>query len=278
MGLPDVWLATCRELPKGDPDTALLARRLRKGGIEATVAVWDDPSVDWAGAPLTVIRSTWDYHLRREDFLEWAASVPGLQNPIGLVEWNTDKTYIFGLSAGVPVIPSRILVDPTGREVESCLQEAGWEVAVLKPAVGLDGHGVEKVLPGQVPRRTWEGRWLLQAFAPDVAERGEVSVVLIAGQPTHAVRRLPPPGDFRAQERLGGRVGKEELTPSYGIAAERAVADLDEAPLYARVDLVEFEGSPTLMELELVEPSLFFEFGPDGLSAMVEAIADRLSG
>ncbi|NNF26541.1 MAG: hypothetical protein HKN73_04860, partial [Gemmatimonadetes bacterium] len=233
-------------------------------------------SVDWASSPLTVIRSTWDYHLRRKRFLQWVRSVPTVENPPELVEWNTDKGYILGLSSSIPVIPSRLLDDPSDEDVEAALGVAGWPVAVLKPAVGLDGHGVEQVRRGTVPTGSRRGRWVLQPFVASVRETGEVSVVLIDGHPTHAVRRRPPANDFRAQERLGGSVERYDAPDAWINLARKVVAGLGRTPLYARVDLVEHEGAPTLMELELVEPSLFFEFGEEGLASMVQSIAARV--
>ena len=103
-------------------------------------------------------------------------------------------------------------------------------------------------------------------------------MVLIQGRPTHAVRRIPPAHDFRAQERLGGVVERFEFPQELATLATSVVAGLGQAPLYARVDLVEHRGIPRLMELELVEPSLFFEFGPEGLDSMVEAIGALVEG
>lgn len=273
---PDVYLATCRELPVGDPDTDLLARELNRSGIRAKVAVWDDPRVDWSSAPLTVIRSTWDYHQARERFLQWVRSVPRVQNPPQLVEWNSDKRYILALPDRVPVIPSRLLQDPSAEDVEDVLAVPGWAEAVLKPAVGLDGYGVERVRRGGAPPKGRQGPWILQPFVPAIRELGELSVVLIEGEPTHAVRRRPPADDFRAQERLGGSVEGIEAPDDVRDLAKAVVKDLEPSPLYARVDLVAYEGAPALMELELVEPSLFFEFGKLGLSSMVQAVASRL--
>ena len=276
QGRPDVLLATCGELPDGDPDTQLLAVHLRTRGLLTEVAVWNDRSVTWSRAPLTLIRSTWDYHLRRKDFLAWARSVPALQNPASLVEWNTDKRYLLSLPGDVPVIPSRVLIDPTAGDVDEALRDLQCNTAVVKPAVGLDGHGVEKVSLEGIPKQRRKGTWIVQPFIADVAETGEVSVVLIEGVPTHAVRRCPPSGDFRSQERLGGSVERCKPPEAFTALARMAVDSLEEAPLYSRVDLVEHDGVPVLMELELVEPSLFFEYGAEGLQAMAEAVVARL--
>ena len=108
--VPRIALATCRDLPAGDEDSPLLLAACASAGLDAEWRVWDDPVVDWASYDLVVIRSTWDYVPRRDDFAAWAASVPRLANPADVVGWNTDKSYLANLeAAGVPVVPTRWL-------------------------------------------------------------------------------------------------------------------------------------------------------------------------
>ncbi|MEQ9401268.1 MAG: hypothetical protein RJQ04_19030 [Longimicrobiales bacterium] len=271
---PDLHLATCRSLPDGDPDTRRLASHLRGQGLAVEVVVWDDPAVDWEAPGLTLIRSTWDYHERRDAFVRWVRSVPRLHNPAALVEWNTDKRYLIDLSATLPVVESELLVDPTPRRVAGRMDALGLDEAVLKPTFGLDGHGVMRV--GRDGVGPLPGAWLLQPFVEEASREGETSVVVIDGHPSHAVLRRPPPDDFRAQERLGGRVEAVDPEPDVSALALRAVQTLDPVPLYARVDVVRRGGTPVIMELELVEPSLFFDHGPAGLDAMTRALQARL--
>lgn len=272
----DAYLATCAGLPKGDPDTALLAAHLRSAGLWVEVVVWSDPVIDWSAAPVTMIRSTWDYHTRRDEFVEWARSVSRLQNPASLVEWNTDKRYLMDLPEQIRTVPTRVLTNPTVASVRDALTEAGWTEAVIKPAIGLDGYGVSRV-DLEVESDQREGAWLLQPFVKEAATDGEVSVVVINGRPTHAVRRVPPRDDFRAQERLGGTVEAQELTGGLRTFAEQAVTWLEPLPLYARVDIVWYKGEPLLMELELVEPSLFFEREPAAMDALLHVLTAERS-
>ncbi len=272
MTAPDVYLATCAQLPTGDPDTARLAKHLRTLGLSVEIAVWDDPDVGWSEASPTVIRSTWDYHTRRTEFLRWAGSVPRLYNAASVVEWNTDKQYLLDLPADVKVVPTRVLSAPTAAALGESLAELGWDEGVIKPAIGLDGYGVSRIRRGEISDEPREGEWLLQAFVAEASREGETSVVMIDGHPTHAVQRLPPPDDFRAQERLGGRVEACDPPDDVLRLATAAMAGIDPVPLYARVDIVRYLGTPRVMELELVEPSLFFEYSPGSLFAMSDAI------
>lgn len=271
----DVLFATCRDLPRGGPDAALLTSALVSRGIAAGVAAWDDPAVDWTGAPLTVIRSTWDYHLDRDRFLVWAESVPELHNPRSLVGWNTDKRYLLELPASVPVVPTVVLEDPRAEDVAGRLAERDWSDAVLKPAIGLDGHGVVRVSRGisVAPR---SGVWLLQPFVSGAVDPGEMSVMFIEGRATHAVLRKPSPGDFRSQERLGGRVEPVDPPDAVVELACAAVEWIRPAPLYARVDVVLHGDGPRVMELELVEPALFLAFSDPAVGALLDAIERRL--
>lgn len=275
--MADVFLATCRDLPDGDPDTALLATALLAVGTGVEVVAWDDPAVRWSEAPPTVIRSTWDYHRRHGEFLAWAASVPRLYNRPSLVRWNTDKRYLLELAERVPTVPGVVLSDPSPRDVRARLRERGWSDGVLKPVVGLDGHGVVRVPDDRGEGEGWKGTWLLQPFLRGAVEDGELSVVVIGGRPSHAVVRRPPEGDFRSQERLGGSVRPKELDARTVELAVAATAWIDPVPLYARVDIVQGTDGPLVMELELTEPSLFLGSSPRGLANMVEAVK-KLAG
>ena len=100
-------LVTCATLPDLDPDDRLLLEPLRHLGVDVTAAIWDDPTVDWAGFDLAVIRSTWDYPARRDVFVDWARRVPRLANPADVIVWNTDKRYLADLAAaGIPIVPT----------------------------------------------------------------------------------------------------------------------------------------------------------------------------
>ena len=128
--MAEVVLATCADYPHGDEDAALLTAALSAGGVPARWQVWDDPAASWSGA-LTVLRCTWDYTLRREEFLAWAGTVARLANPVDVVVWNSDKTYLGDLAeAGVPVVPTT-----SARPGEPVRTPDDGEF-VVKPSVG----------------------------------------------------------------------------------------------------------------------------------------------
>ncbi|MFL6131027.1 MAG: RimK family alpha-L-glutamate ligase [Mycobacteriales bacterium] len=281
---PRVALATCREHPAGDEDAPLLLAACSAAGLDAEWRVWDDAAVDWDSYDLVVIRSTWDYVPRRDDFAAWAASVPRLANPADVVRWNTDKTYLRDLAgAGVPVVPTEHLAPG-----DAPAWPADWLEVVVKPAVSAGGQDTARYGPGDVDRaRTHAGkllaasrRVLVQPYLTAVDEVGETAVVHVGGAYSHSLGKaaLLLPGAAAEIDELWRPERIEAREPS---AAERAVAEQalaavpggPERLLYARVDLLPGpDGDPLVIELELTEPSLFLTAVPAGADRFAAAI------
>jgi hypothetical protein len=230
-----------------------------------------------------VIRSTWDYFHRRAAFLAWAERVAGLTelwNPVPVLRWNTHKGYLADLAGrGVPVVPTVWLAAGTGADLGEILAEQGWQRAVLKPAVSADSYGTIIVTgtaadQAHLDRLLDERDMMVQPFLTSVGSYGERSLLFIAGEFTHAVRRSAPKG-------YGPHYGWD--CPPVAAAAEelalaRAVLAAVQAPtLYARVDLLRDDaGAPCLLELELVEPSLFLRTAPQAVERLAGAIAAQV--
>jgi glutathione synthase/RimK-type ligase-like ATP-grasp enzyme len=279
---PTVGLATCSDLPDLDPDDRLLLGALEAAGASAVPAVWSDPEVSWARSDVVVIRSTWDYHRRVDEFLRWVDTVAGstrLLNDARTVRWNSHKTYLRDLEAdGVPIVPTVWLTE--GSSVQKVLRQSGWKRAVLKPEVGASGEGTrlldaEDEAANEVGLAALQklGEVMLQPYLAAVDDPGERSLVFVDGVYSHAVLRAP-----KLSRGFLLREG-EPVTPS---AAERKVAEqalsvLDAAPVYARVDLVPNDrGLPCLMELELIEPLLYLATRPGSAERLSQAILQRL--
>lgn len=264
---PRIVFAACSALPDGDGDDAELIGALRTRGLHAHWLPWDHP--DTERADVVILRATWDYIERLDEFLAWTRRVPNLLNGPDVVAWNTDKRYLADLAAaGVPTVPSRFFAPG-----ESLHLFAG-EV-VVKPAVGAGSYGAQRFSDDDAARvhaesLHAEGRTVLvQPFDERIAD-GETALVFIEGRQSHAFTKgpiLPPPGsspDFDesgtyASEKLGHAEPGVELW-DVGHAALAAAADrLGRSPaefLYARVDVIGGADDPRLLELELVEPSL----------------------
>ncbi|RYV52357.1 ATP-grasp domain-containing protein [Pengzhenrongella frigida] len=301
MTAPRVALATCSLYPQLEADDSLLLPALAELGVEAVPVVWDAADVDWDAYDLVVVRSTWDYALRQQEFLAWAASVPRLANPAPVLAWNTDKFYLRDLEqAGVRVVPT-IWLDParnlTSRAVHTRFPASGE--FVVKPTVSAGAKDTGRYQSNEADQRGLAivhardllraGRHVMvQPYLKQVDTIGETSLVYIDGVFSHSVRKGPLlEGPNRGFE---GLYKKEDMTVRAATDAERALADAvievlptvapgaDAGPLlYARVDLLpDADGAPMLLELELTEPSLFLALGDGATSRVAGAIAKRV--
>ncbi|WP_019814793.1 ATP-grasp domain-containing protein [Saccharomonospora saliphila] len=268
----EVLFASCRKLPEGDGDEYAVLPALADVGVRARWAVWDDDAVDFAAADLVVLRATWDYSWRREEFVDWCASVPGVRNAAEVVRWNTDKRYLTDLAAdGVPVVPTTV-AEPGMRP--------DWPDGefVVKPAVGAGSVGAKRFGAAEAGRAAEhlatlhadDRVALVQPYQARVDAEGETALVFFGGLYSHAFTKgamltgaeRDGSGLFVSEKR-----GVTEPGPAARALAENALdaasgrfglarADL----LYARVDVVTADdGTPALLELELTEPSLRFD-------------------
>jgi hypothetical protein len=295
-----VALVTCAEYPAGSPDDRSLLAPLARSDVDATFAVWDDPVVAWLDYDLVVLRSTWDYPPRRDDFVAWAASVPRLANPLPAVRWSSDKTYLRELAAaGAPCVPTHF-VDPhaSAYAVLATLADVAATAAeiVVKPSVGAGSVDAARfdardpaVLEVAVKHATAlveSGRTaLVQPYLDGVDGAGECALVYVDGVFSHAIRKeaLLSGGPTEvAGLFLEERTSPVTPSPDQLAAAEAVLAAApfraDEL-LYARVDLLPGpDGRPLLLELELVEPSLFFDGASGAVDRFAAAIARRCGG
>jgi glutathione synthase/RimK-type ligase-like ATP-grasp enzyme len=272
--LIDVALVTFVEMPEGWVDDHLLAAALRERGLATEFVCWDDPDARWASAGVVVIRSPWDYHRRLGAFLDWAdyvGSVTQLWNPPSIVRWNCHKGYLVELEArGVPIVPTRLL-----RAGEHASLGAGEHV--VKPAVSIGAdRTVRHASQADLDALVATDDVLVQPYLSEIETEGEVSIVCVRDEPTHAVRKVPAPGDFRSQEHLGARLETIPLAPAHRSLAEAALAVVDGSTLYARADAVLVDGELRLMELELIEPTLWLEWHPPAAGVLADAVAQLL--
>lgn len=273
-----VRIVTAAHLPDLAPDDQELLHALRRAGVDTDVAVWDDPSVDWADTPVTVVRSVFDYHLRREEFIPWVDRVEpltSLQNPPEIIRWNSHKSYLLRLAKdGFPTLPTTWI--PRGHPVDlrDVLIGQSWHEAVVKPAVGASAHGTMKVTDDNLDEAqahlnglVQHEDVLVQPYLYEFETAGETSVIWLGGKRTHGVRR--PSGMHTTLE--VAHVGAPlEPTAEEVALAEACYAWITPSPLYARIDLLTTrEYGPLVLELELIEPALYLRHSP--------AIADHFA-
>jgi hypothetical protein len=302
-----VALATSLAWPQLAPDDRLLVAALEKMDLRTEIAIWTDERVQWDRFDLIVVRSCWDYHDDLGRWLGWVDAVERscgrrrLRNAGAYLRWNARKTYLIDLATrGVPIVPT-VWLGPealaSDERLDAALRATPWNDFVVKPAVSAGAFGTYRVRAGQTfaaaagsttarlelaPRAPL----LIQPFLADISAGGEWSLIFFDGTFSHAVRKYPAPGDFRVQEKHGGRAVAE--TPPAEVlrvasqtliaAAEAASMAAEPPPLYARVDVVVSAGRPLVMELEITEPALFLAQGGDrGRPPTAATAADRLA-
>jgi hypothetical protein len=278
----NIALVTHAGLPQLATDERPLIPALAELGVRAQPAVWTDPDVDWGAFDAALVRSTWDYHLRREEFLQWidrASRGTRLWNPAPILRWNSHKSYLRDLQErGIPIVPT-VWSDGT-RSLAQILDDRAWSDAVFKPVISAAAHRTHRVRRNSLDvaeplyrALCQEQTVLVQPYLSSVERHGEHSLVFLAGEFSHAVDR---PAVLAAEK---GFPGEEPVAAS---AAERALGaralDAVGSPtLYARVDVApDAAGALRLMELELVEPTLFLASDPGAVSAFARAIRSHL--
>ncbi|MCP3903159.1 MAG: hypothetical protein GY715_05930 [Planctomycetes bacterium] len=284
-------LATCADLPDWEIDDRPLHEALSERGVVVERPAWSDDTVDWSDFDACLIRTTWDYQERRDEFLAWArtaASLTRLFNPLAIVEWNTHKGYLRDLAdRGVPTAPT-VWLDRGGRvDLEPLLAERGWARGFLKPAIGATARetmrfhatgGELAAAQAHLDRLLPTEDMLLQPYLARVETEGERSAIFIDGAFTHAVRKIPVPGDYRVQDDFGARDEPTELTAVELELARSLMASIDDGLLYGRVDMLRDDaGGSCITELELVEPSLFFRHAPHTADLLADALIARLA-
>jgi O-ureido-D-serine cyclo-ligase len=293
---PAVALVSARAARAEDQDLPPLVAAFAAAGAQVEVADWDDAGIEWARFEVALLRSTWDYTQRLPEFLAWverAATRTRLVNPAAVVRWNADKHYLQELGqAGLPVVASAFVepgMDPQAALSQFLAREACAEF-VVKPAVSAGSRDTRRHARADRHEALTHLRRLLgaqrsvllQPYLPAVDAHGESALIFIAGRFSHAIRKgaLLPAGApatraLFAPEQITTRAAQaDELQ-----VAERVLAALPFGVLtYARVDLIrDTSHAPCLLELELIEPSLFFAHAPGSAAALAAATLSRLA-
>lgn len=283
-----VALATSAAVPRLGDDDQLLVRALAAAGVRAEPAVWNDAAQDWRRYSAIVIRSTWDYHLRHDEFLAWLDTLDAagrrVFNAPALVRWNAEKRYLRDLAArGTAVVPTRWVERDEETSLAEILAETRWREVVVKPSVSASAHQTWRVSSGGVNANderfasmVASGRVLVQPFLPAIQAEGEWSLLFYGGRYSHAVLKRPQQNDFRVQREHGGTADVGEASHDVIDAAHRALEAVEMTSLYARVDGCIVDGTFVLMELELIEPDLFLRAHPQAPDRLASALLERL--
>ena len=295
-----IALITYSGVPAITTDDRLLRDALIARGAEVDARPWD-ARADWSSYHRIVLRSCWNFHHRPREFLLWVDEVKerhdgSLRNAPALVRWSVDKRYLRDLHAhGVAIVPTIWVSVAEVEEVpnlNALIAAQGWTAgAVVKPAISATAHGTWRVAAddGVAHQSRFEALLakspsglMVQPFLPEIQARGEWSLIFLGGEFSHAVVKRPAEGDFRVQHDFGGTVERRDppaslIEDARAVlrAAARATSTGVEEILYARVDGIVRSDALLLMELEVIEPVLFFAHAPGAAARMADLIVSR---
>lgn len=262
----------------------LLHEPLARRGWAVDEVPWRT-AADWDAYEVVVIRSPWDYQHAPDAFLDVLETIDRskarLENPLDLVRWNLRKTYLRDLEArGLPIVPTRWLPRLSPADLAPLFDTLGEEI-VVKPVVGANADDTFRLRRDSRPDEalaTFAARaCMAQPFVRAVVDEGEFSLFHFGGTYSHAILKTPAAGDFRVQEEHGGRIRAVAPEPALHALADAVVGALGLAPLYARTDFVRIGSGFALMEVELIEPSLYFSYDADSPERFAEAFVARHS-
>jgi glutathione synthase/RimK-type ligase-like ATP-grasp enzyme len=281
---PRIAVATALDIAYPDPEAPPVVEALRARGVDAALLAWD-ADAPWGDYDLVLVRSPWDYFDRLDHFLGWTeavGTVTRIVNPPSVIRWNSHKGYLAQMGQqGVPVLPT-LMIDRGAPDSVDQLMGCGWGDVVIKPAVDGGARETLRARSGSAEAATHTARLaaagdvVVQPYAAQI-EAGETSLLFFGGEFSHAVRKVPAPGDYRVQEHHGGTEHPHEPSARELETARQAMAHAPGRLTYARVDLVDVEGVPTLMELEVIEPDLFLRVDDAAMGRFVAAVLAELA-
>jgi glutathione synthase/RimK-type ligase-like ATP-grasp enzyme len=280
-----IALVTYSGEPTLTADDRLLQAALADEGCIATPVNWD-AAVAWETFDAIIIRSPWDYYKRYGEFTAWLerleAAGARVFNSASLLRWNSEKSYLRQLaSAGVNVPPTEWIARGTTVSLHDLMRQRRWEQIVVKPTISATAYHTYRLGPdisaedqARADELTTSRDVMIQPYLDEVASAGELSLLFFGGEFSHAVLKRPKAGDFRVQSDFGGTV--EQVTPAAQDIAEAAqvLAAAPEPTLYARVDGCIVGGHFMLMELEIVEPCLFFSYDTESAARLAHHVRE----
>lgn len=288
--MPRVALLTLEHAADFVIDDALAVAELTRRGWDASEIPWTRTDVDWGSFDVVIIRTTWDYHDHPVAFLETLAAIEAsgvrLENPLRTVEWNLDKRYLRTLeSRGIPIVPSVWGHGGDARTFAGLFATLQDTEIVVKPNISAGATDTFRLIAPlsditlQKLVDTFADRdWFAQPFVRSVVTEGEYSLFYFDGQLSHAIQKIPKSGDFRVQEEHGGDILSIGISAELRRVADQVFARITPAPFQARIDLVRLtNGALAVMEVELIEPSLYFRMHERAPANFADALERMLA-
>lgn len=282
-----IAILTCEKLPDLNPEDQKIIPALAKHNIKATAAIWNDKSINWTDFDYLIFRNTWDYFEKETEFKIWLDQIEKLGiktlNPIAIIKQNIHKFYLREMEQqGITILPT-VFIDKTNHLNLAELIPSRWKKAVIKPAFSAGSYLTEvfekseiQALNEKYKNIAAEKELLLQEFMPEIQTLGETSFIFFNKKFSHAVNKKPVDGDFRVQSLFGGKYTLVQPHPEMIEKAQKVVDTFKENLLYARVDGILIDDELYLMEIECIEPDLYFNLSENAMERFVAEIVELI--
>jgi glutathione synthase/RimK-type ligase-like ATP-grasp enzyme len=282
-----IAFVTCSSKPDFAPDDHEAVNALTRRGAHVQAIPWDNDFSDWNTFDRVILRSCWNYHLHPVKFLDWLNELERrnvkVYNPIDVIRWNLHKSYLEELSRQGVALPETIwLKKHTPVSLSDILSDHEWEKAVVKPAISATAY--KTILTSRAESKNHEDAFnellqehdiLVQEFIPEV-KQGEWSLIFFNKKFSHAVLKRPKADDFRVQDDFGGTVHSAQASEEIIKQAEKILALISGPLIYTRIDGIIVKNQFYLMELELIEPVLFFKQEPEAAVRFADHILEGI--
>lgn len=279
-------LLTCSKYPELLEADQILVPLLQQKGFDTEIAIWDDPNINWQQFDYLIFRNTWDYYEKETSFRAWLDELASQNiktlNPLSLIQWNMHKFYLKSLEEkGIPILKTCFLEKGKPFNFENI--PPSWKELVLKPAFSAGSYLTIKfnredwpAIQKEYAKHFIEKDFLLQEFSPDILTLGESSFIFFNGNYSHAINKKPVENDFRVQIQYGGQYVSIKPDTAILDQARNVLGALPSLPLYARVDGIVSDGILKVMEVELIEPDLYFRVLPETAQHFADTIEQYL--
>ena len=262
----------------------LLQTALEKKGLIVCKKDWADSNFDWTKTKFAIFRTTWDYFERCDEFFSWLEETKHKTtfiNSTKSIHWNIDKHYLEDLAKNsVNIAPTLFIEKGEIITLSELFKKTKWKEAVIKPAISGAARHTYRINPKNCAKFETifqkiisKECMLFQEFLNKIITEGEISLIMIGGKYAHAVKKIAKDGDFRVQDDHGGTVEEYQASDSEIEFAKDCLQKCPYNSIYARVDIVyDNNNSPSLSELELIEPELWFRNNPKSVELLAEEI------
>lgn len=282
-----IALLTCEKLPELQPSDQLLIPSLAKHNIKATAEIWDNKSVDWTKYNYLIFRNTWDYFEKEKEFNLWLTKIEKLGiktlNSLKIIQENKHKFYLKTLEEKeVKIIPTIFQEKTNALDLKISIPQQ-WEKIVIKPAFSAGSYLTEVFTVSEIDNINIkyspiaiEKELLIQEFKPEITSLGETSFIFFNKKFSHCVNKKPAENDFRIQVQFGGKYVLVQPSKEIIEQAQEIVNLFPDNLLYARVDGIIIDNQIHLMEVECIEPDLYFALAPKSMERFVTSILELI--